>query len=69
MTGREFRAALEALGVTQRWFADALGVGARQVNRWASGAVPVPRYALLVLALLDHSAGARAVIAETRLGG
>lgn len=52
MTPADFRAALKALGITQRWFAERLGVGHVTVCRWASGNLAVPKYAEYVVELL-----------------
>ena len=61
MSAQEFRAALAALGVPQRWLAERLGVGRDTVNTWATGRCPVPPYVPYVLALLEqlpHERGA-----------
>lgn len=42
MTGDEFRAFLNANGLTQAEFARRLGVSARGVRHWCSGDRPVP---------------------------
>ena len=55
MTADEFRAALKALGITQKWLAGRLGVAPQTVNRWVSGELAVPRYAAFALELLRHS--------------
>lgn len=54
MTATQFRSTLKALGLTQRSFAspERLGVDVHTVNRWATGALPVPRYAAYALELL-----------------
>jgi transcriptional regulator with XRE-family HTH domain len=49
MTANEFRDALKALGMTQRSFAERLGLAATTVNRWALGTLPVPQYAVAFL--------------------
>ena len=51
MTPDEFRAALKALGLRQKWLAERLGVATTTVNRWATGELPVPRYAVAYLGL------------------
>ncbi len=55
MTAAEFRAALKALGMTQRSLVATLGVDKSTVSRWAKGHWPVPQYvvAYLELALKD----------------
>ena len=52
MTAAEFRAALKALGLSQRSFAERLGVTATATNNWAMGHRPVPRWASYALELL-----------------
>lgn len=52
MTAAEFRAELRRLGLAQLEIADRLGVTPDTVSRWATGKVPVPRYAEYVLELL-----------------
>lgn len=52
MTPGEFRAALKALGISQKWLAGRLGVPAPTVNRWATGKHPVAPYVPFVLELL-----------------
>ena len=37
------------------WFAAMVGVSGRAVQRWVSGQRPVPRWAFLVLELLEES--------------
>jgi transcriptional regulator with XRE-family HTH domain len=58
MTADEFRAALKRIGMTQRELAAAehLGVNHRTVSLWATGVLPVPRYAEYALELLERSA-------------
>ena len=53
MTGPEFKLALRGLGVTQRVFAAATGINVHTINRWAVGALPVPRYAEYIVELLQ----------------
>ena len=52
MTALEFRAALKALGLTQRGFAERLGVTTTATNNWAMGRQRVPRFAAYALELL-----------------
>jgi len=52
MTAPELRAALKSLNLSQRSLAERLGVEPATVNRWATGKVPVPQYAVYVLGLL-----------------
>jgi len=52
MTAPELRAALKSLSLSQRSLAERLGVEPATVNRWATGKVPVPQYAVYVLGLL-----------------
>ena len=42
MTGAEFLATREHLGLTSRWLADHLGVAERSVVRWGDDQSPVP---------------------------
>jgi transcriptional regulator with XRE-family HTH domain len=49
MTHTEFRAALRAIGMTQRALAERLGLAISTVNRWALGQAPVPQYAVAYL--------------------
>ena len=51
MTSAEFKAALAAAGMTRRSLACVLGVHIVTVNRWATGALPVPMYASAYLTL------------------
>lgn len=52
MTTNEFRAAMKALGLSQRDLAFRLGVALSTVSAWATGKVPVPKYASAYLELL-----------------
>ncbi len=52
MTGQEFKAALKALGLSQRRFAAKIGVEPNTVNRWAVDAVPVPSVVVEYLRVL-----------------
>lgn len=52
MTADEFRAALTALGMTQRWFAKYVGSNERTVRRWAEGTQDIPQWVPVMLALL-----------------
>lgn len=56
MTADELRARLKALGLRQLGFAEQLGVSRHTVKRWASGDLPVPKYAALVLSLMADRA-------------
>jgi len=49
MTPAELRAALKRVQTTHSGFARLMGVGARQVRRWASGASRVPHSVEIVL--------------------
>lgn len=51
MTFAEFLSALAAAGMSRRSLADVLGVHIVTVNRWATGALPVPMYASAYLEL------------------
>ncbi len=53
MTADEFRGKLKALGISQKWLADRLGVSAQTVNRWARGTIAVPKHGQFVLELLE----------------
>lgn len=52
MTAPDLRAALRALGLTQREFAARIGVASNTVNRWVMGTIEVPPYAAYVVELL-----------------
>lgn len=61
----EFAALLARADVSQAAFARLAGVTPRQVNNWARGRALVPRWAaLLVVALLEHSAEALVLALE-----
>lgn len=49
MTLREYRAALDALGLSQARLARILETDKSTPNRWATGVVPVPRAVALLL--------------------
>ena len=53
MTGPEFKAALRGLSISQRELASRTGITVNTVNRWATGGLPVPRYAEYILELLQ----------------
>lgn len=57
MTAPEFRAALKALSITQKFLADKLGLDKTTVWRWARGDTPVPQYAAFTLELLHELFG------------
>lgn len=63
MSRDEFRAAMKALGLSQRDLASRLGVALSTVSAWATGKAPVPKYAsaylelLAAVAPLDSGAG------------
>ena len=52
MTGREFRAALDQLGLTQVGLARLLGVGPRTTRRWADQGLDGPAQILIRLLLV-----------------
>lgn len=52
MNPSDYRAALAALGLTQAAFGRLLALDKATPNRWATGAVPVPRSVALLLQLL-----------------
>lgn len=52
MTSNQYRAALAALGLTQRAAAQLFGVGERQSRRWALGEANVPRAVVIALRLM-----------------
>jgi DNA-binding transcriptional regulator YiaG len=54
VTGSEFRVALKALGIRQKWLAERLGVSTSTVFRWTKGDLAVPEYAAFVLYLLNQ---------------
>jgi plasmid maintenance system antidote protein VapI len=54
MTPRQYRAALDALELTQVRAAELLGVQPRSSRRWISGKVPVPQSVALTLRLMLH---------------
>lgn len=53
VTGPEFRAALAALGMSQREFANRFGLHWTSVLRWTGGTHAVPAWVPAVLELLD----------------
>lgn len=58
MTADEFRTKLKALGITQKWLCEHLGVQSSTVNRWAQGQangaeISVPQHVVFVLQLLE----------------
>jgi len=53
VTGPEFKAALRGLSISQRELASRTGITVNTVNRWATGGLPVPRYAEYILELLQ----------------
>jgi len=54
MTADQFRDALRTLKVRQNWLAERLGIETSTVNRWATGKLPVPQYAVFCLSLLEE---------------
>jgi len=54
MTGPEFLAALEALGMTREAFAERFRLHRSAVYRWTQGAREVPPWVPAVLDLLDR---------------
>lgn len=54
MTGPEMKAMLKRLRINQGTLATALGVAGNTVSRWAIGKLPVPRYAVSYLHLVDQ---------------
>ena len=52
VTSDNFRAALTALGMTQRGFASYVGSNERTVRRWAEGTQDIPQWVPVMLALL-----------------
>ena len=54
MTGRQFRAALEQLGMTQRAFAARFGLLEGSVSRWVIGDRQVPSWVPPALELLQQ---------------
>lgn len=51
MTGAELRAALDELGLTRAEFSRMCGVQWKTVQRWISGELAVPRYAVTIVDL------------------
>ncbi len=62
MTAGEFRAALAAVGYTQRGFAAFTGSNERTVRRWALGEQDIPPWVPVMLALMvpNRSVAAKA---------
>ena len=58
MTAAEFRAALEAVGYSQRGFAAYTGSNERTVRRWALGEKDIPPWVPVLLALMQPKAAA-----------
>lgn len=55
MTARQFREALDRLGLTQVAAAEFLGIAERSVRRWAAGDGKVPKaVAKLLRLMLEH---------------
>ena len=67
MTGQELTAALAAFGVSQKWFADRLGVAPSTVQRWCGGAWEIKPFAAFAIDLMRRLPPAElaAVINET----
>jgi predicted transcriptional regulator len=61
MTNLELRASLKALGISQKWLAERLGVSTATVFRWVRGDLsrgdfPVPQYVVAYLELMREFA-------------
>ena len=54
MTHEQFNKALDDLRVTPARFAAAIGVGTRIVQLWAKGTQTVPRYAAVIISLMQR---------------
>ena len=54
MTGREFTAAIERLGLTQVAAAKMLGTNPRTVRRWVSGDASIPWAIFLIFWLIEE---------------
>ena len=54
MKGREVQKVREALGDTQRAFAERVGVATNTVTRWENGLVPVGKTAAILIRLLGQ---------------
>lgn len=54
MKPKDYRAALEKLGISQGQAATALGVDARTSRRWALGERAIPHAVAIVLRLMHH---------------
>lgn len=52
MDHEDFRTALEELGISQRWFAQHVGVDPQTVNRWATDKLVVPHYVEIIIGSL-----------------
>jgi len=52
MTGRQLRKHIDALGLSQPQFAALIGIDFRTVNRYARGALPIPRPVAILTELL-----------------
>jgi DNA-binding transcriptional regulator YiaG len=52
-----FRAGLRTLDLSQKELAKRLGIDLRTINRWATGKLPVPQYAIAYIELLDEKQG------------
>lgn len=50
-----FRAKRQALGYSQTGLAELIGVTREHVNKWESGRKMIPRYATLILELLEQT--------------
>ena len=67
MMPAEFRAGLQSLAITQKAFAEMLGLNHRTVKVWALGEGAIPSYAavimrLMVIGLIDETDIERAMV-------
>ena len=66
MTKKELAELILELGVSQKTFADALGVNPSTVNRWLSGEIPIsPIAAAAIQFLVDREKGGIACLKES----
>jgi len=56
MTSKDYRATLDALGLSQARLGRLLETDKSTPSRWATGAVPVPRSVALLLRLMERGA-------------
>jgi transcriptional regulator with XRE-family HTH domain len=59
MTGKELKARLKEIGLTQKAMAELCGITEHGVSKWARGKAPVPGYAVTIIELKESLLGSR----------